>query len=120
MASIAVDLNVSLTPQQIAAAFWAMGSDQQVKFLAELDRLAGWQLCYQMAGLVRDIAECETEDHVHALNAFRTMFAHSAGYAEAATDIRSASARSEIEGMVRDAKRAIPSRSHELSRVGGH
>lgn len=115
-----VDLNVSLTPQQLAAAFWGMGSNQQVEFLAELDRLAGWQLCFQMAGLVREIAQCETEDHAHALNAFRTMFAHSVGYADAAIDIRCSTARSEIEGMVRDAKRHIPSRNHELSRVGGH
>lgn len=113
-----IELNVTLTPEQLATAFWNMGSDEQVKFLAALDRLAGWRLCFQMAAVVRQIAECETEDHVDALNAFRTMFAHAAGYAEAANDIRSETAKSELASLAGEAKRALSSRRYELSRTG--
>lgn len=100
-----IEMNVTLTPEQVAHAFWNMGSDGQLKFFAELDRVAGFMLCMQMAGVVHEIAMCDTEEKGHALNGFRTMLDHAAGYAEAATEFRCSAAKSEIAAMVRSARR---------------
>ena len=105
MSGIRVDMNIALTPEQVAAAFWNLGSDGQAQFFASLDRQAGIMLCFQMAGVVREIAKLETDDHSHALNGFRTMFAHAIAYFDDAIDIRAQDAYGEIAGMVRDAKR---------------
>lgn len=102
-----IDLNVTLTPQQVAQAFWGMGSDGQIKFFAELDRLAGIMLCMQMAGVVRDMARLETDDHGHAVNGFQTMFNHAAAYAESAIDWNCEDAKSQIAGMVRQARHGL-------------
>ena len=97
--------NVTLTPEQVATAFWNLGSDGQVRFFAELDRQAGIMLCFQMAGVVHEMAKLETDEHSHALNGFRTMLNHAAVYAASATDIRAEAAKAEIAAMVRHARR---------------
>lgn len=104
MNSIRVDMNVALTPEQIAQAFWGLGSDEQVRFFAELDRVAGYMLCFQMAHVVHDMARNETDIHHHAMNGFRTMLAHATEYANDANDWRCSDAKSEIDAMVRAAK----------------
>lgn len=107
-ASIPLDTNVTLTPEQVAEAFWSLGSDGQIRFFAELDRIAGVMLCFQMAGVVREMASLQTDVHGRAINGFQTMLAHAANYAADANDHRCYAAKSEIEGMVRLAKRAHP------------
>ena len=104
MSAVTVDLNVALSPEQAAQAFWGLGSDGQIRFFAELDRVAGVMLCFQMAGVVQEMARNETDSHHHAMQAFRTMLAHAMEYANDATDWRCHDAKREIEGMVRDAK----------------
>ena len=81
-----IDMNVSLSPEQVAQAFWNLPADDMVKFFAELDRVAGIMLCFQMAGVVQEMARNETDDHHRAMNGFRTMLAHSMEYANDATD----------------------------------
>ncbi len=99
-----IEANVSLTPEQVALAFWNLGSDGQVSFFAELDRLAGFQLCFQMAAVVQEMALNKTDEHNRAISAFRTMLAHAVEYANDANDWRCHAAKREIEAMVRDAK----------------
>ena len=81
-----IDMNVSLSPEQVAQAFWNLPADDMVKFFAELDRVAGIMLCFQMAGVVQEMARNETDDHHRAMNGFRTMLAHAMEYANDATD----------------------------------
>lgn len=102
MSAVTVDLNVALTPEQVAQAFWGLGSDGQVRFFAELDRVAGVMLCFQMAGVVRDMAMLENDTGSHAMNGFRTMLAHAAEYANDSIDLRCSAAKAEIAAMVRD------------------
>lgn len=101
----AIEANVTLTPQQVALAFWNLGSDGQVAFFAELDRLAEFQLCFQMAAVVREMAIVDTDDSHRARTAFRTMLAHASEYANDATEWRCIEAKSRLDEMARDAKR---------------
>ena len=100
-----IETNVTLTPEQVANAFWKLGSDGQIRFFAELDRVAGIMLCFQMAGVVHEMAMLDTETQSRALNGFRTMLAHSANYASTANEYRTSRAHSEIAAMVSHAKR---------------
>lgn len=99
-----IETNVTLTPEQVATAFWNMCADEQIRFFAELDRQAGVMLCFQMAGVVHEMALLDTEIQARALNGFRTMLAHAANYAESAQEYRHSRALSEIACMVRYAK----------------
>lgn len=79
---------MAVTPELLAHLFWEMDSGEQADFLAALDDLAGYRLCMQMAGVVREISErSESGDH-RAQNAFQTMLAHAQEYIESATDMR--------------------------------
>jgi hypothetical protein len=94
------------TGEQLAAAFWNMDAYQQADFFAELERLAGVKLCFQMVGVSQVIAErAETGDWT-ALNGFQTMLAHAEDYVRSAAEHRAFSARHEIKRMADDARRA--------------
>jgi hypothetical protein len=99
--------NVTLTPEQIAGAFWNLPADEMLRFFAELDRVAGVMLCFQMAGVIAEFAKMESDDHVRAMNGFRTMLAHAANYAEGVAEFRASSAKSEITAMNRYANRRL-------------
>jgi hypothetical protein len=74
-----VTVDVSLTPQQAALAFWHMGSDGQADFYDELNRLAGGRLCFQAAHILAELrrrsrapdASCMT-----GLDAYQTLHNH--------------------------------------------
>lgn len=102
-----IELTATLTAEQVARAFWLLGSDGQIQFFAELDRVAGYKLCMQMAGVVAEMARRETVDHAHALAGFQTMFNHAAAYAEHCIDMNCGSAKEQIAGMVREAKAGL-------------
>ena len=84
---------LDLTPEQVAAAFWGLNSVEQVEFFAALERMAGINLCFQMAAVVDHMASTENRE---AQKGFQTMLHHAQDYVESATDIR-----------VWDAQRAI-------------
>lgn len=96
------EMEASLSPHQVAEAFWNLDADQQVEFFAALDRMAGIHLCFQMAGVVNAIAE---SGNSAAQNGFQTMFDHASNYRDAANDWRAFKARLEIDRMTEDAKR---------------
>ena len=37
-------VEMKLTPEQVADAFWALGIDGQADFFAHLERIASWRL----------------------------------------------------------------------------
>lgn len=89
-------VSIDLTPEQLAQAFWAMGSDEQADFFAALDRMAGVKLCFQMAGVVHEICErAEKGDHA-AQNGFQTMLSHAQDYVDGATRWRIGRAKAAI------------------------
>jgi hypothetical protein len=95
------------TPEALAAAFWEMDSEAQADFFAALERLAGIQLCFQMAWVVREISErADHGDHT-AQNGFQTMLAHAQGYHEASTERRHAEARYALDRLVSDSLKAM-------------
>ena len=96
MSAIDVMTSVSIGPAELAEMFWEMNSEQQADFFAKLDEIAGIQLCFQMASVVREIQERGDRGDHAAMNGFRTMLAHSQAYHEEAMDYR-----------VWDAQRAI-------------
>lgn len=95
-APITVATDFTPTPAELAAAFWEMNDKEQADFFAALDGLAGIQLCFQMAWVVREIAERGSRGDHAAMTGFRTMLAHAQDYHETATDIRCADAKAAI------------------------
>jgi hypothetical protein len=92
--SIAIKGTATVTPEFLATLFWNMDSKQQVRFFAELERIAGVKLCMQMAYVVDEIAETCNRD---AQNGFQTMLAHAQHYVTSAIDHRHAVARRAVE-----------------------
>lgn len=100
MSQIDVMTSVSIGPAELAEMFWEMDSEQQADFFAKLDQIAGYKLCLQMAGVVREIQERGDRGDHAAMNGFRTMLAHAQAYHESAMDYRVWGAQRAIEKMV--------------------
>ena len=92
---------VELSPEMLAEAFWNMDADQQVQFFASLDRAAGHKLCFQMAWVIRAIAE---DGNTEAMNAFRTMFYHAQDYHDSAIELRASNAKRAIAAIAKATK----------------
>lgn len=88
--------NVSVTPELVAQLFWGLGSDQQADFFAALERIAGVKLCFQMAGVIHELAERAERGEYDALNGFQTMLSHAKDYADGATSWRAARAKAAL------------------------
>ncbi|MCH1907970.1 hypothetical protein MKP15_04180 [Stenotrophomonas sp. Y6] len=88
MSAIDVMTSVDLGPAELAEVFWEMDASQQADFFAKLDEIAGYKLCVQMAGVVREIQERGDRGDHAAMNGFRTMLAHAQAYHEEAMDFR--------------------------------
>lgn len=76
------------TPEMVAHMFWAMDSDGQALFFSHLERIAGNNLCFQMAWVVDAIVALADAGDRDAQNGFQTMLAHAEEYRQTATDIR--------------------------------
>ena len=105
---IRVETEVALSPEQLAAMYWELGSSEQAAFFAELYRLAGAALlCRQTAAVVHELVmRCDRGD-VAGYNGFQTMLAHASEWHESAADIRAWAAKRHIAGLVADAKAGI-------------
>lgn len=88
MKTVDVLAQVVLTPEQVAALFWELDAEQQADFFVALERIAGTNLCFQMAGVVQVIQERADKGEYEAMHGFQTMLSHAQGYAESATDYR--------------------------------
>jgi hypothetical protein len=86
-------LNISLTPEQLAEAWWGMGSKQQAAFYAHLHRIAGFRLCMQAAWITHEIVETDNAD---ARDGWQTLHGHASEYIKTAIDIRAGNALREI------------------------
>lgn len=100
MSQIDVMTSVSIGPVELAEMFWEMDAEQQADFFAKLDQIAGYKLCLQMAGVVREIQERGDRGDHAAMNGFRTMLAHAQAYHEEAMDYRVWGAQRAIAKMV--------------------
>lgn len=103
-AAMAVNAQITLTPGQLAAAYWELGADEQADYFAELYRLAGWRLCLQTAFLFSEIVERSGRGDSDALSGFRTMFNHAEDYPEAAAAWRADCAKREIAQLAERSK----------------
>ena len=66
---IRVESTIALTPEELAALYWGMGSDDQAAFFGELYRLAGaHRLCMQTAAVVHELETELADEDVEASN----------------------------------------------------
>ena len=96
---------VEVTPQLLAELFWAMDCEQQADFFAALDRMAGLNLCFQMAYVVSEIQKRSDHGDHDAQNGFQTMLSHAKDYVESATDYRVWEAKRQIREMSTNARK---------------
>ena len=100
----------NVTAEQLAEGFWSLGSDKMADFFAELERIAGWRLCFQMAYVVEEMAKragAPNYDH-DAMHGFQTMLSHAKDFHDSAAEIRAGDAKRHIAEMARLAKRSQP------------
>lgn len=97
-----LNVSVKFTPEQIAEAWWNLGSDGQAQFYGHLHSITDGLLCLQTAYMVRDMIENENSD---AVAAFTTIHNHSVEYVADAVDQRYHDALRGIAKMA-DAARA--------------
>ena len=102
--SVEAIVELDLSAEQVAAAFWELCSDEQADFFAALERMAGIRLCFQMASVVDEIRRRTERGDRDAQNGFRTMLAHAQAYAESATDYRVWEAQRELALMADTAR----------------
>ncbi len=86
-------MNILLTPEQLAEAWWEMDTEQQAAFYAHLRRIAGFRLCMQAACLTRHIVETDNTD---ARDGWQTLHGHASEYIQTAIDIRAGNALRDI------------------------
>lgn len=86
-------IELELTPEQLAEAWWNLGSDEQAAFYAHLYRIAGYLLCMQAAHITQSIVESGDLD---ARDGWQTLHGHASEYIKTAIDIRAGNARREI------------------------
>jgi len=89
-----------VTSELVARLFWEMSSDEQIEFFAALERMAGVDLCFQMAYVCAEMYDKPNQD---AQNGFQTMLSHAKDFAEYGVEHRHWLAK---RAMQRDADRA--------------
>jgi len=99
MSAISLTTEVSISPVQLAEMFWELDAEQQADFFAKLDEVAGLDLCFQMAAVVREIQQRSDRGDHAAMNGFRTMLAHAQEYSESAMDYRASDEKRAIARM---------------------
>lgn len=102
-----IRVEVELTPEQLALAYWNLYSSEQADFFAALERVAGVNLCLQTAYVVEEIAKRSANGDHDAQNGFQTLLAHAQCYRESATDWRVRRARGEVSRMADAARRDL-------------
>ena len=98
---------IEVTPQLVASLFWGMASDEHADFFEELEEIAGYRLCMQMASVVAELAERAAKGKINGSTAFNTMLAHSQDYAVQANEWRAFKANLEIDNIVRNARKSV-------------
>ena len=104
MSDVSLNVNAQLSPQQIAQAFWNLGSDEMADFFAELGAIPQHKLCLQMAYTVDEMAHRAADGDWEAQNAFQTMLAHSQSYFEEVIEFRGYEAKQGLARFVAGVK----------------
>lgn len=101
-----VDVLARFSPsvKEIAELFWSLDAERQADFFAELDAMAGVQLCFQMAYVIGVIRERADRGDYTAMNGLQTMLSHAEGYRESATEMRAYDAYTAIADLARSAQ----------------
>lgn len=94
-----MEVDVALTPEQVASAYWNMDASGQADFFAELERIAEHRLCLQTAYLFTELVERSDRGDYAASTGFRTMFNHAQDYPESAAEWRASRAKHHIQKM---------------------
>lgn len=99
---LALDVSgkAEVTPELVARLFWEMGSGEQIEFFAALERMAGVDLCFQMAYVCLEMYDKPNRD---AQNGFQTMLNHAKDFAKDGVEHRHWLAKRAVQ---RDADRA--------------
>lgn len=100
MSGVSLSVNAQLSPQQIAQAFWDLGSDEMADFFAELGAISQHKLCMQIAYTVDEMARRAADGDWMAQNAFQTMLAHSQAYFEEVIGFRAFEAKQDLTRFV--------------------
>lgn len=102
-------MSINVTPQQIASAFWDMGSDQQAEFYEHLGQISSGLLCMQAAHLLAELRRRRRRPDsscLDGLHAFQTLHNHS-DQTECFIDDSVNEAKRYIAGIVAKAKEEI-------------
>lgn len=102
-------VSINVTPAQIAAAFWGMGSDDQATFYEELGRVSGGRLCLQAAYLLQELRRrrrLPDSSCMDGLDAYQTLHNH-CDQLEQFIDDDVREAKQFIAGMAAKAKAAF-------------
>jgi hypothetical protein len=98
---VIIQSEIKLTPEQVAEAFWNLNSKQHADFFAHLDDIAGIDLCFQMAAVVREIQSRSNNGDFRPMNGFTTMLNHAQDYATSANEWRAFDAKQAIRKAVK-------------------
>ena len=104
MSDVSLNVNAQLSPQQIAQAFWNLGSDEMADFFAELGAISQHKLCLQMAYTVDEMSRRAADGDWKAQSAFQTMLAHSQSYFEEVIEFRGYEAKQGLARFVAGVK----------------
>ena len=101
------NVDLDLSAEDIAHAFWHLNANEQADFFAELHRIADYRLCFQMANVIYTIEERSGNGDHEAQNGFQTMLSHAQAYVESVTDIRGSRAMLELDRLRDSAKERL-------------
>lgn len=107
MSAVNVTHEIHLTPAELAAAWWNMGSAEQADFYAELSRIAGHKLCMQTAWIVRELRDRADRSDTDAREGFLTLHGHAENYVVHGIEDRVDSANRELARMGEVARREL-------------
>jgi hypothetical protein len=107
MSAVTVTHEIHLTPEELATAFWNMGSDEQADFYAALRRIAGHKLCMQTAWIVRELRDRADRGDTDAREGFLTLHGHAENYVKDGIEDRADTANRELARMGERARKAL-------------
>jgi len=102
--------SINVTAEQLAEGFWSLDSAGMADFFTELERIASWRLCFQMAAVIEEIAkraDAPNYDY-RAMHGFQTMLSHAKDFHDSAAEIRAGDAKRYLAEMARIAKNPAP------------
>lgn len=98
------EATIDLSPEDLAREWWNMVDADQVRFFAELRRISGHMLEFQLQAISNHLAENRNDDAMTAITAFGD---YGAGHTDNAIEWRSFLATRAINSQVRQAQEEL-------------